>query len=419
MRNLAKIILILISFNSLAQENLNLKDCYNLVTKNYPLAKQSQLYEKQNLLDIEVIKTEKLPQFDFSAQATYQSDITQMPVKIPNISIEPPNKDQYKATISVNQLIYDGGMVNASTHVKSDELKTQQKQVEVTLYQLKKRVNQLYFSILLIQEKKNLLTAKKNQLSSKLEEVKAGIKYGALLPASDKVLEAELLKIAQQFFELDLNKTNLIETLSNLIGEPISKSATLETPTILTNLTTEIKRPELELFQLQKDYLETSEKLISKQNNPKLLGFATGGYGNPGLNMLDNSFQTYYHLGIKLNWNVFDWNANKKQRESLLINKDIIDTETAAFKLNTTIELTQQETDILRISELIESDKSIIELRKEILKSAESQLKNGVITSSAYITELTNLYEDENNLSTHKIELLLAKSNYNLTQGIP
>ena len=417
MKQLLFILLFLFSITIFSQEKLSLEVCYTLVNKNYPLAKQQDLLTKQNELDIAVIKTEKLPTLDFSAQATYQSDIIELPITIPGVSIESPNKDQYKATVSVNQLIYSRGLVNANLEAKSAQLKTQQKQVEVNLYQLKEQINQLYFSILLLQEKKVLLVAKKTQLETTLKEVKAGVKYGILLPASDSVLEAELLKIAQQFTEIDLNKLSLVETLSKLIGQPISTKIHLENPIISNNLGTEIKRPELDLFNLQKNQIEASEQLLAKKNSPKLMGFATGGYGNPGLNMLDNSFQSYYITGLKINWNIFDWNANKTARKSLKINKEIIDNQQEIFTLNTNIELNQQLTEINKISSFIASDKTIVELRKQILKSAKSQLKNGVITSSAYITELTNLFEAENNLNTHKIQLLLAKANFKTTKG--
>ena len=190
-----------------------------------------------------------------------------------------------------------------------------------------------------------------------------------------------------------------------------------ENPEVVTNTTLKINRPELDLFQLKKDQIETSENLISKQNTPQIMGFATGGLGNPGLNMLENDFKTYYWVGVKLNWEVFDWNANKKERESLLINKDIVDNEMEIFNLNTNIELNQQKSEISKIESFIKSDQDIIVLREKILKTTASQLKNGIITSSAYITELTNLYEAENNLNTHKIQLLLAKANYNVTKG--
>ncbi|HBY66743.1 MAG TPA: TolC family protein [Flavobacteriaceae bacterium] len=415
MKRFIVILITLFTLPVVAQQTLTLQECYGLAAVNFPLAKQSQLLEAQKQFDKEIISNEKLPQLSLDAQATYQSDVIEIP--IPNSTIEPLNKDQYRATLSVNQLIYNGGAIDASLDVKSAQIKTKQKQVEVNLYQLKQQINQYYFSILLAQETDALLKAKQTQLQSKLSEVKIGIEYGAVLPASDKVLEAELLKINQQFIEVKSNKIVLIESLSNIIGQPLDTSTTFQKPLVQTHIDTELNRPELDLFQLKKDEIESNKALIAKQNTPKLLGFATGGYGNPGLNMLDNSFQPFYTLGVKLNWNVFDLNSNKKQRESLSINKDIIDTETETFKLNTNTKLNQQQREIEKIEAFITSDLEIINLRKEVLKSADSQLKNGVITSSAYITELTNLYEDENTLIQHKIQLQLAKANYNIIKG--
>ena len=418
MKNIALILLILFTIPMLAQEEISLEKCYNLVTTNYPLAKQHELLAKQNTLDIETIKTEKLPSIDLAGQATYQSDVIEFPFSIPNITVEPLNKDQYKATLNVNQLIYAGGIVNATIDLKKANLKTQQKEVAVSLYSLKNKINQVYFSIILLQEKTALLTSKIKQLEAKLKEIKAGIKYGIILPASDQVLEAEILKIEQQMLETDLNRTSLISTLSSLIGKDLDNTIKLEKPSYNLDFNSTIQRPELNLFELRKEQINKTEVLTKKQKAPKLVGFAQGGYGNPGLNMLDNSFQSYYIVGLKLNWNVFDWNANKKQRQSIKINKDIIDTTSEVFKLNTTIELEQQKSEIEKITTFIATDQTIIELRKKVLATAASQLKHGVITSSAYITELTNLYEAENNLSTHQTLLLMSKANYQVTKGL-
>ena len=408
-------ILFLFYLTAWSQQQITLQDCYVLVAKNYPLAKQTNLLEQQNTLDQEVISSEKLPQLLMSAQATYQSEVIEVP--IPNSGIEPLNKDQYRATLSINQLIYNGGKIDATSNLKTAQLKTKMQLVEVNLYQLKKQVNQLYFSILFAQEKYKLLLAKQSKLQAKIEEVQSGITNGILVPTSDKVLEAELLNIKQQFSEVKNNKITLIENLSALIAQPLQESTTFQEPIIEMQKNSELNRPELELFQLKKEEIESSESLIGKQNTPKLLGFATGGYGNPGLNVLDNSFQTFYTVGLKLDWNVFDWSANKKQRESLAINKDIINTDIEVFELNTNLELQQQEADINTIEDFIATDSEIIQLRKMVLKSAESQLKNGVITASAYLTEFTNLYEDENRLVTHSIQLQLAKANYNIIKG--
>ena len=379
------------------------------------MVKQRELFEKQNSIDSQIITNKTLPQLNLEAQATYQSEVTQVP--IPNTGIDPLNKDQYRATATLNQLIYNDGFINASLEAKSAHLKTQKKQIEVNLYALKKEVNQLYFSILLLQEKKALLNAKKDQLNSRISEVKSGIEYGVILPASDKVLEAELIKIQQQFDEIGFNKKSMLNTLSSLIGFDLNDDIILENPHLEVAISNQINRPEIDLFNLKKEEIQANEQLLSKQKAPKLFGFATGGYGNPGLNMLDNSFTGFYTVGLKLNWNVFDWNSNKKERQSLSINKDIIDNETEIFNLNTNMELRQQELEMKKIETFIASDSNIIALRKDVLQSAESQLKNGVITSSAYITELTHLFEDENNLKTHIIQLLLVKANYNINKG--
>ena len=415
MKKIVFILMLIISFASLSQEKLTLKQCYSLVETNYPLIKKHQLLENQHQLDKEIILSSKLPQINFDAQVTYQSDVVEVPIS--NANIKPLNKDQYRATFSVNQLIYNGGLTDANLKLKLAQLKTKQKLVDANMYQLKAQINQLYFSILLTQETFKLLKAKKVQLQSKLKEIKSGIKHGVLLPASDSVLEAELLKIEQQFIEVESGKSSLIETLSSLIGQSIKSDTNFEKPLIDSQFKTEIIRPELEVFQLKKEEVKKQETIISLKNAPKLNGFATGGYGNPGLNMLDNSFQTFYTVGIKLHWNIFDWNTNKKQKATVAINRDIIETETEIFKLKTNIELDKQQQQIKKISAFINSDLEIIKLREKVLKTLDSQLKNGVITSSIYITEFTNLFEAENTLLKHKIQVQLAKANYNTIKG--
>ena len=415
MKNFAVILVFFFTQPAFAQQVITLQQCYDLATVNYPLAKQPALLESQNKLYKKVLAIAKLPQLSLDAQATYQSDVIKFP--IPNAAMQPINKDQYRATLSVNQLIYNGGATNASLDVESARLKTKRMQVEVSLYQLKQRINNLYFSILLAQETDLLLKAKRVLVQTKLSEVKSGIKYGALIPASDKILEAESLKIEQQLFDIESNKAVLAETISRIIGQTLTNSTSFQNPSVEAPIEAELKRPELKLFQIRKEEVERNEILLAKQNLPKLLSFATGGYGNPGLNILDNSFQPFYTVGVKLNWKFFDWDANKKQRTSLLINKEIIDTETETFKLNTNTELNQQRKEIEKMETFITSDLKIINLLKDVLKSADSQLKNGVISPSSYISELTNLYEGEHTLIKHGIQLQLAKANYNIIKG--
>ncbi len=405
-----------IPFPMLAQQTITLDECFDLATKNYPLAQQSTLFHNQSQLDIEAINTGKLPQLDINAQASYQSDVTSLPIQLPNATVEPPNKDQYRVTLDINQLIYNGGLTDATSHVHEATSKINQQQVEVTLYELKNQVNQLFLSILLLQENRDLLLAKEKQLKARLEEVKAGVKYGALLASAEQALVAELLSIKQQFIELDFNRSALIKRLSLVIGKELSADVNLVRPEIFLS-DRDSNRPETLLFDLQKEKVDYASKLVSKSKLPRIYVFAQGGYGNPGLNMLDNSFNAFYMTGLKLNWNLFDWNASKFEKQSLEINKQIIDSQQETFDLNNNLSLVNLQSEIDKMEVLISTDNEIISLREEIVKTAESQFKNGLLLASAYITEFTNLYESKSQLNVHKTQLLLNQIQYQITKG--
>ena len=392
---------------------MTLENCYSLVHQNYPTAKQITLLQQKSDYEVDALQTGKLPKIDLNAQGTYQNQVT----TIPNPFLEPLNKDQYKATLDVNQLLYNGGLIDANTKLKEAQTKTQQQQVEVNLYQLKSKINQLFFSILLLQERKDLLITKQKQLESKIKEVKAGIQYGAILPASEKVLEAENLKIKQQLSEIQYDKKRLFENLSSLTYSTISETTLLEKPIIVTKINTTINRPELKYFELQGQQIEASKSILTKNNLPKVNAFGIAGYGNPGLNMIDNTFQPILMVGVKANWTVFDWNKSKTEKEALSISADIIATEKETFLLNNSIQQQEINAEIQKSEANIATDMDIISLREYVEKSASSQLKNGVITASEYLTEFTNLYEAKNSQKIHEIQLELAKANYQVTKG--
>ena len=417
MKKVFIILFLLTGISTFAQEKLSLEQCYQLAETNYPKAKQSELVKSQSALNTEIIKTRKYPKIDLDAQATYQSDVIHFPVDNPGLIIELPNKDQYRATLSVNQIIYGGGTIDAAIEEENAKSLTRLQEVNVALYQLKPNINQLYFSVLLLQEKKALLLAKKKQIDEKRKEIKAGIKYGAVLPSSDAVLTAELLKVEQQLTDIESSRQNLIQSLEKYLGTRIPDQTVFEYPEIPAALGASLNRPEQELFNLKKSQIDHSAMLLKKNRLPKIYGFAQGGYGNPGINPLDNSFQPFYIVGLKLNWNVFDWEKSKKQTQVLEINKQIIDSESSEFELKTRMMVDQQYLEIQKYDEFIKSDQTIIDLRKEILKTSESQLKNGVITSSDYVEKLTDLYEAQTNLKTHQIQRLLAQANYNVIKG--
>lgn len=400
-----------------SQQEMTLADFYDLAEENYPLSQQTGLLEEKSNIEIRNINKAKLPKIDLNAQATYQSEVIRFPLDLPNASVKPPNKDQYRATLDVNQLIYQGGKIAASTQLKEAELQTQQQQVSVDLYALRTQINQLYFSVLLYQEQKDLQESKMETLKINLNEVESGVKYGAILPSAAQTIQAEILKLEQELSETNHNRKKALESLGSLIFRKLDPDTELTKPTINLSLEEDTERPEVALFELQEEQLEASKDVLSKNHYPRISGFGQAGYGNPGLNMLDNSFQDFYIVGINLSWNIFDWGRTKQEKKKVEVSKQIVATEKKTFELNNNIHLKGAQSDIKKLKELLEKDEGIIALREQVLQAATSQLQNGAIRSSEYVTELNNLYEAKINRELHQTQLNLAKANYNVIKG--
>lgn len=405
------------AMSAFAQDTISLSQCYDLLDQNYPLVKQKQLLARSADFSRTALQKNFLPQVNLNAQATYQSDVPHVPVSPPGTDIPLPNKDQYRATVDVNQLLFDGGTVKHSIGVEDLNTRVAQQQVDVSLHQLKARVNQAYFSILLLQEKSHLLSLSEENLSARLREVRSAIKNGTALPASADVIQAEILQARQEIFETEADKQAAIKTLSDLIGRDLQSTTALEKPALQPVYSDELSRPELNLYALQQQQIEATSQLTGNANAPKISLFAQGGYGNPGLNLLDNTFQPFFMGGVRLSWKILDWHLVSNQQQSLLLRKEIIDTERQAFDLNTNIELNKHRNEIEKLQRLLQTDDEIISLRRNVLQTARSQLQNGTITASEYIVEANALDQSLISRKTHEITLLRAQADYIITQG--
>lgn len=417
MKKISILFLLLITSITSAQEIITLEECYDLAEDNYPLASQLSLLEEKTARELEVIQKGYLPRIDLNAKATYQSDVIEIPMDFEGQTIQSVDKDQYQATLDVEQLIFNGGRIDTRKQLKEVELLSQKQGVIVNLYQIKKRINKYYFGILQLREQITLLASKEKALDEKIKELQSQVKYGTALPASENVLRAEILKINQQQDEVESQIQIAQKGLSAYIARPVNDSTVMEIPAQDISLLEQGSRPETELFNLKEEELDQHQSLLSKSLYPNIYGFAQGGYGKPGYNMLDNSFEDFYMVGVKLNWNVFDWGKVKEQKKSLKISKDLIEAERQTFNFNNNIELEEAQMRINKFQKVLMKDRDIIALRENILKTADSQLSNGVITPSEFLTEFNNLFQAKINQELHEIDLQMAKADYNVIKG--
>lgn len=409
MEKLKYIFLLFIGFIN-AQETITLEQCYQWSRENYPLIKKQELIKKAEQYTTENALKGWLPQVNITAQATYQNDVTQFPVKLPNVNVEPLSKDQYKVFADVSQTIYDGGNIRNQKNLAKIQSKVQNIQTEVELDKLKERINQLYFGILQTNKQWTQLQFTKLDIKEGIKKAEAQLKNGVIFRSNLDVLKAELVKIEQKEIELQAIKQNFVQMLSYFIKKNIDENTQLETPEKIL-LTKNNNRSELKLFDAQKQLLETQRKIINTKNTPKLGAFFQGGYGKPGFNMLKNEFDIFYIGGIRLNIPISGFYTQKNDLALLENQSQDIEIQRENFLFNQNFIEIQQRNDLEKIQNLIDKDNELIELRKNIKTASLAQLENGVITTNDYLREVTAEEQAILTKITHEIQYLLTQYN--------
>ncbi len=395
-------------------ESITLDSCYVLAKKNYPLVKQYELIAKSNEYTLENIAKGYLPQININGQATYQSDVTQLPKSIPGVKTL--SKDQYKIYAEANQVIYDGGVLKQQKKLQEANAIVDVQQLEVELYKLKDRINQLYFGILLIDEqlKQNFLT--KNDIQLGLDKINAQIANGTALQSNADVLKAELLKADQQTIELNSNRKAFTDMLGLFINKPLDENTIFIKPENITS-SGEIKRPELSMYDEQNKIFDAQNNLLTAKNNPKISFFVQGGYGRPAFNILSNNFDPFYIGGLRFTFPLSGFYTIKNERNLINISRQNIDVQKNTFLFNTQLAIKQQSADITKLQSFLKTDDEIISLRTNVKKAALAQLENGVLNSSDYLREVNAEAAARQNKILHEIQLLLAEYNERNTTG--
>lgn len=409
--------LLIIHCTATAQQSLSLQQAYELAQKNYPLIKQRELVKQTTGLTIDNLNKGYLPQFALSGQATYQSEVTTINVPIPGFKFNPPSKDQYKVLADLNQVIYDGGVIKQQKTIQQMNEEVDQQKIEVDLYNIKDRINQLFLGVLYFDEQLKQLELVKADLKDGIKKVQAQVNNGVALKSNLNLLQAQLLTTEQKGIELKASRKGLIDVLSLFINQSLPETVQLETPVVPAISYGDIQRPELKLFSYQDQLLGSQTKLIDAKNLPKANFFVEGGYGKPGLNFLKNQFDFFYTTGVRFNWNFGGLYTRKKEKQLIGVNKKIVDIQKETFLLNTNTALKQQESEISKYQQLIATDQQIIDLRTKVKQAANAQLENGVITTIDFLQDVNAEDQARQNLIIHQIQLLQSQINYMTLAG--
>lgn len=394
-------------------DTLNLVSCQQQAIANYPLIKQKDLLAASSDLKIKNLNTQYFPQLSLNGQATYQSAVTEIPQFNPAVQIPAISNDQYKITLDLNQVIWDGGYTSAQKKVEVSGLQSEKLTVDVELEKIKERINQIFFNILLTQQSEKIISSVQNDLASKIKKIEASVKNDVLLQSNADVLKAEYIKTEQQLIELATAKQTAIKMLGEFINKPIDNATIFMVPeTEISSIVYDNKRLEMKLFDLMMNKLDVSKQLSTARIMPRFYAFGQGGYGRPGFDMLSDNFDFFYIFGAKLSWNISGFYTTGKEKKIIDLQKDFLGYQKETFDKNLKISTQRDLNNINKYQQLIEKDAEIVRLRENITRVASVQLENGIITSTEYMTEKDAETQAKFNIEYHKVQLQMSKLDY-------
>lgn len=396
-----------------------LEECQQAAEKNYPIIKQYGLIAQTTELTVKNIQKGWLPQITASAQATYQSNVVSWPENIQRmyqhmgLNMKGLSKDQYKIGVDLQQVIYDGGVIGSQRSIARQEGKVQEAQTEANLYQVRKRVNEMYFSLLLLDEQIRLNDDVKALLLSSEKKLAAMVKGGTAATSDFDNVRAERLSVVQQNESLKSQRQMLQRMLSVFCGMEVSNP---EKPAAVEASASANNRPEIRLFDNQLKLTEVQEKALDTKLRPTLGLYAQGYYGYPGLNMFEDMISRKWSLngivGIKLSWNIGALYTHKNDKAKLKVQRELIENAREVFLFNNNMEQIQQTENVSRYRMMMQGDDEIIALRTNVRKAAESKLAHGIIDVNSLLREINNENAAKTQQAIHEIDML--KEMYNL-----
>jgi outer membrane protein TolC len=410
--------LLTLSNASFSQKIVTLWQCYDSAAVATPLSGEGALYSEMSSLRNQNLASAWLPSLDLNGSFSYQSDVTDMTKMLGSIPLAPGSlptipHEQYRASFDVSQVIWDGGVTRSARAVEQVVNELNMKQNEADVYRLREQVNNYYFSVLLVSGQMEVTGFLISDLDGRIKEASSGVTNGVVTPVTLDVLRAEKIKAGQQLTELTRRRESLVSVLEQITGVAGLQDASFQLPDIIISGDEIIDNPDMRLFEVRSRQLEVSKNLLKSQRMPKAFGFAQAAYGNPpGSNFFSETADFYYSVGAGFKWNIFDWNKNSNERKSLSIQQQLIDIRRSATGESLQRLLTVKMAEITALREAAEQDDELITIRKKITGVTASQLENGTITASQYLTELNNEKQAVISAAVRQISLSRAEVEY-------
>lgn len=393
-----------------ATDTLSVQQCRLLALQNSPLQQKKLYAESVYALQTRNIQSSSLPRIQVGGQATWQSDVFGLPINSPLFEIPIVPKDQYKLSVDAAQRIWDGGSDRYLRRQRELERDLTAAQVDVDVFQLREVVTDLYFKALLLQESNVILNTSKEDLNNRLKQAEAAIAQGVSLRSNADQIKIQILKTEQQIVGIQSDMSALKAMLAQWIGRekpdfelvaPVASSAPLQGE----------KRPEYQLFALQQQSFQLQKDRLQLLKQPRIEAFAQGGLGRPNpFNFFETGFEPFLLLGLRASWTPFDWGNQRRDAEVLAIQMKNIDAQRLAFEQRLQANNLKDERDFNeKYRQQLELDDAMLRLQEDIIRRADAQVQNGVMTMTDYLSQLNILTQTRLNQKTHALQMVQAQ----------
>ncbi len=412
-----KLILLLLGLPVFLQAQLTLEDCQAKARANYPLIKQFDLISRSAEYNVSNAGRMYLPQISLTGIAGYIFS------ELPNFSppgAEPAQQDKFKliGLVQVQQTIWDGGATKTQKEIVKSSAEVEKANLEINFHALKERVNQVYFGILLLDERIKTLSNTKDILERSLKRINASKENGLSLQSDADEIKAEELLLEQKLIELSFSKKAYLEVLSVLIGTPLSSETTLQMPvTVEISDSSENNRPERRAFMEQKKLVSAQANTNRVQNMPKLGLMGAGVMLAPGVNLLNKDFSSFFLAGLSLSWNSSNIYKSNNNKELQRIQLEKVNAQEEAFNFNTRVQLKQSTADIAKQKAVLDKDDDIVALKQKIRDAYQLKFDNGLCPVSDLLNAGSRLTEAQSNRSLHTMELLMTLYQHKTING--
>jgi outer membrane protein TolC len=405
MRTFFLIMLLMISSALQSQERnqFSLGQITDSALKAFPPGRGRQLIETSYELKNSILRSSLMPSAILNAQASYQSDVTKLDIPMPGFQAPELAKDWYKVNVDLSQVVYDGGLVQAKMNNESADFLLQINKIEQAEEQLKTQVSDLFFGILMINNKIRILKVAISNLESMIAETTYKVERGILLKSELASLKSSLLRYRQQLTEAHASRDASLAMLSSLCHMTIDQSDSLVLPPYYPTKEYVIKRKDAAEYGLLHSRAEGLKMTEISKRRPTLGLFGQAGYGRPGYNMLDDSFDHYFMVGVRLQYKIWDWNTKKHSLQLIGLQQQQTKLAQENYNLQHQGKWKAMQEELRQYDELISLDLEIIQLQQSVVTTSQAQFNNGDITGSAFVVEFNKHHQAILELENHKI----------------